>query len=451
MSKPQTLDDLENLSDEELMGVSEYQEDPAPIVEPDPSLDPAASPAPQEDALESQMMAEDGEPLGGIVEPLEEGEHDPDTTLEAQIDAAAEAASNEDTLESSANDDHTTPNQTATESDDTKASAPSAEAKVEGAENGEDSVDASNGDDTNSPKPASGESSENAGINKAEAYDQIMAPFKANGRQIKLQSPEEAIRLMQQGANYTRKMQQLAPNLKMMRMLENNGLLNEDKIGFLIDVSKQNPAAIAKLVKDSGVDPMDLDTENPPAYQPGNHTVSDQEMSFSDALGDVMSTQDGKTTVNMINSEWDQASKEAIFKEPNILQIINEQRANGIYDQISAEVERQQTLGTLNRNTPFIQAYKTVGDQMHQQGMLVTQQAQDPVVAPQIPTPVQNPTPAAPKVLGQRPSTVRRSDAADADPRVRAAAPTRSSPSTPNKSSFNVFEMSDEEIMKIAT
>jgi len=92
-------------------------------------------------------------------------------------------------------------------------------------------------------------------------YKRLLTPFKANGREIAVKSVDDAIALMQMGANYNKKMAALKPNLKLMKMLENNGLLSEDKIGFLIDLEKKNPAAINKLVKDSGIDPMDLDAE----------------------------------------------------------------------------------------------------------------------------------------------------------------------------------------------
>ena len=38
-------------------------------------------------------------------------------------------------------------------------------------------------------------------------YEQVTAPFKANGKTISIQSVEEATQLMQMGANYTKKMQ----------------------------------------------------------------------------------------------------------------------------------------------------------------------------------------------------------------------------------------------------
>ncbi|WP_316016081.1 hypothetical protein [Roseobacter sp. HKCCA0434] len=141
---------------------------------------------------------------------------------------------------------------------------------------------------------------------------------------------------MQVGANYTKKMQALKPNLKLMRMLENNGLLDADKLNFLIDLDKGNPQALQKLLADRKVDPMDLPTgDEGNAYKAGNHTISDAEMEFVSALEEVTSTPTGKATVALINGDWDDASKEAVYREPKLMAIIDEQRASGLYDRIS--------------------------------------------------------------------------------------------------------------------
>lgn len=57
---------------------------------------------------------------------------------------------------------------------------------------------------------------------------------------IELRDSSEAVQLMQKGANYTRKMQDIAPHRKVLLMLENNGLLDEGKLSYLIDLEKKN-------------------------------------------------------------------------------------------------------------------------------------------------------------------------------------------------------------------
>ena len=235
-------------------------------------------------------------------------------------------------------------------------------------EQGEGSAAEADSEGETAASPPNDEDAPDNGVNYKNAYNKIMAPFKANGREFKVENPDEAVRLMQMGANYTKKMQSLAPNLKLMRMLDNNQLLTEDKIAYLIDLSQSKPAAVSKLLKDGNIDPMEIDTDDAAKYQAGDYSISDKEMSFHDILEDVTSTKAGKETVQHIDTVWDKASKATVFDDPTILSIINEQRSNGIYDKIATEVDRQKTLGTIPNTTPFIEAYKIAGDKLQAQG-----------------------------------------------------------------------------------
>ncbi len=258
-------------------------------------------------------------------------------------------------------------------------------------------------------------------------YDKVMAPLTANGKTIEIRSPDEAVQLMQMGANYTKKMQTLAPYRKVLTMLENHNLLDESKLGFLIDLDKKNPEAIKKLLKESGVDPMDIDTSVEPVYSEGNHRVSDEEVNFRTTLEDIQSAPAGNETLQMIHTQWDQASKDVLWKEPELMQVIHEQRTNGIYAQVVAELDRQRTLGAIPTNLPFIHAYKLVGDQ------LVSRNA---IHAPQVVAPV------AP--IATKSATPQRMDNAA---RAGAAAPVRTTPAAA-KPVVNPLAMDDDEFMK---
>lgn len=206
-------------------------------------------------------------------------------------------------------------------------------------------------------------------------YEQVMSPFKANGGTVQLRSPQEVVKLMQMGANYTQKMQILAPYRKKVQMLQKANLLDDDKLNYLIDLSQGNPEAIKKLIKDSKLDPMDLDIYGEQNYVPGNHTVSDAEMQLQTTLDELTSTPEGLQTVNLARG-WDQASLSEIGKDPSILATLHEQRMNGVYDFITKEMQHQKMLGNLPDNIPFLQAYKAVGDFCLQQLQQRQQQQQ---------------------------------------------------------------------------
>lgn len=275
-----------------------------------------------------------------------------------------------------------------------------------------------------------------ADFNYKDGYEKVMAPFKANGKMITPRSPEEAISLMQMGANYTRKMQELQPYRKVMLMLQNNGLMDEDKLSFLIDLEKKNPDAIKKLLKDSGTDPLDFNPDEAINYQAGNHRVSDTEAAFAAELDDLKSTPEGQATLGVISQTWDNASKDALFENRGLLQTIQSQRESGIYDVIVAEVNRLAMLGQVPAGTPFLQAYNQVGNLLASQGAF-NQQAAQPVVTEPV-KPVVQPVVR----VAQPKQTLANSEQA------QAASPSRAAPRKA-ATIVNPLAMSDEDFAKL--
>ena len=266
-------------------------------------------------------------------------------------------------------------------------------------------------------------------------YKRLLAPFKANGREIQVKSVDDAVALMQMGANYNKRMAALKPNLKMLKLLENNGLLSEEKISYLIDLEKKNPAAINKLVKDSGLDPMDLDAEKAGEYKPKIHSVDDREIDLDTVLDELQETPTYTQTLEIVSKKWDGASKQTIASTPQLLKVINDHVANGIYDLINQEVERERMFGRLN-GLSDIEAYRRVGDAINARGgfnHLVSNQGkptQEPVVVQPKPK-----APADDKLNEKR----------------RAASSTKpANVSTTAASDFNPLALSDEEFSRLA-
>ena len=285
-------------------------------------------------------------------------------------------------------------------------------------------------------KAQDGKPDNTGSVDYQKAYEAIMAPFKANGKMMQVKSPEEAIQLMQMGANYTRKMQELQPQRKSLLLLENNGLLDEGKLSYLIDLSKGNPEAIKKLIKESNFDVLNTDFDKESTYQGGNHTVTDEEVNFRTTLDELNSNPVGRETLSVISSTWDQASKEVLWSNPEVMVTINAQRESGIYGRIVAEIDRRRTFGQIQPGTPFLHAYKAVGDDLQNSGAfadLVT-----PASAQQAPAPAAQPLAvkaALPKPTG-------------ADPRVAAAAVHHTAPVKVD-TSINPLAMSDEDFLKM--
>ena len=206
---------------------------------------------------------------------------------------------------------------------------------------------------------------------KAE-YTRIMSPFRANKTEMAVQDVDEVRTLMQMGANYSKKMGGLKPNLQAVKMLKNNDLLDESKISFMIDVHKGDPTAISKLLKDLDIDPMSLDGGDldDKIYTPTDkYNVSSNEMDLDAVLDDIKDSAAYKETIEVVGNLWDDASRQVINDSPQVLSIINSHMESGIYTKIAERVQRDRMFGKLG-NMSDIHAYKQVGDAMQAAGEL---------------------------------------------------------------------------------
>lgn len=286
--------------------------------------------------------------------------------------------------------------------------------------------------DTNTPK----DPKQAAAVDFEAEYKRLLAPFKANGRDISVGNVDDAIALMQMGANYNKKMAALKPNLKLMKLLENNGLMSEENIGFLIDLSKKNPAAINKLVKDSGIDPLDLNDEQASAYQKPKYAVDDREIELDTVLDEIQDSPTYTRTLDIVSSKWDGASKQVVATSPQLIKLINDHVSRGIYDVIAKEMESERMFGRLD-GLSDIEAYRKVGDAIQARGgfnHLGSSQGK--------------PAPVQPVVVQPNP---KQGDDDELKNKRRAAGSPRPVAPTQTPQDFNPLSLSDEEFSKLAS
>jgi len=353
--------------------------------------------------------------------------------------------SDDETVDDDEADDDETTDEDADEDSEDKESDQDSDDDSEDADDATegDSDDKSDDDDDKDEDPSEDttEASKEADVDSKEEidykvqYEALLSSFKANGKEMKVDTVEDARDLMKMGANYNKKMAAIKPNLKVMKMLDNHGLLDEEKLSYLIDLSKKDPEAIKKLVKDSGMDPLDIDTDNI-AYTPKAYTVSDSEVALDGILDDIRDTESFNATIDIIGNKWDEASKDTIAKDPSIIKVINEHVASGIYKQVSEVVERERILGRLN-GLSDIEAYKQIGDAINAKGGFgdpVQDTKTNPTSTSKSNNVNKTNNPVDPKLKDKR----------------RAAGSAKSKPSKA-KPEFDVLNMSDEEFEKMSS
>ena len=263
---------------------------------------------------------------------------------------------------------------------------------------------------------------------KAE-YSKLLAPFKAAKREIKIDTPEDARRLMQMGVDYARKMEQMKPYRRVLKTLEKAELIDVDKINFLIDLDRKDPAAIRKFLKESEIDPVDLNLEDNNDYKPTDHIVSDNEIFLDDILDEIRGTPSFDKTIHVVTKEWDSASQKLLIGNPGVLQHINGHIETGIYDLIANKVATERALGRLP-GLSDLEAYKKIGDAMYDNGEFKN-----------LPNSGTSSPSGDTSQGGSRPNG---SDP-DLKARKRAASPTKGTAGT-GKKVPNFAEMSDEQI-----
>ena len=286
-----------------------------------------------------------------------------------------------------------------------------------------ESLDTSKTDSTDTE----GDTPETTEFDYESAYKKVSEPFKANGIDMQVKSPEDIVRLMQMGANYQKKMGKLKPNLKIIKMLENNELLDEAKLNNLIDLSKKDPKAIAKLVKESDVDPLEIDKDAPTEYEPTNYSITDKEYNLDRVLDDIKDTETFNKTINVLTKEWDTESRSTISDQPEIIGIVNAHMANGIYDEVNAVLQQEKALGKLD-GIPDVEAYRQVAEYMNKNNMFKQPE----------------------KSVGKSKVSSKTDEKAEADrdKKRKAAAPVKQATTQKAKPDEDFLGLSDEDFMK---
>ena len=253
-------------------------------------------------------------------------------------------------------------------------------------------------------------------------YDSIFKPFKANGKTIAPRNAEDVISLMQMGANYTKKMQLMAPMKRAVESLNKAGI-NEEELNFLIDIHNGDKEAIKNLLKKNEIDPIDLDMEDT-KYIPKNNIASDADVEFSETLMDIESSL--PKIQEILNKTWDSKSKQLVLKDPQLMRALHQEIEMGRFDEVQQRLEIEKTFGRY-KGVSDIEAYIDLVTKM------VNEKARTPV--------------AETKHVERQPETTTKSI-----PDKTKAAPVRSKPKNQGSSLTvkDLFSMSEEEFNKLS-
>ncbi len=215
---------------------------------------------------------------------------------------------------------------------------------------------------------------DNQEVDYKSIYEQVFKPFKANGKEITPKSVEDIISLMQMGANYTKKMQLMAPMKKVVQSLD-NAKIDEQELNFLIDVSKGDKEAIKQLLIKHKIDPLEIDLDGDNTYSPRNNIASDEDVEFNDTLMDI---HDSLPRIQeILNNTWDDNSKKVILKDPRLMRALHEEVQMGRFDEVQKRLEAEKTFGRY-KGVSDVDAYIDLVSKMEQERMKTKTQPETP-------------------------------------------------------------------------
>lgn len=165
--------------------------------------------------------------------------------------------------------------------------------------------------------------------------------YKANGKEFEFTDQDIFDKFGQvfgQAMDYTKKMQAIAPYRTMISAIEDAKISKED-LNLAIEVLKGDKQATAALLKRTGVNALELDTEAVQDYQPKNYGRSETELNIQDVISSISGDPEASTTLSVLNSQWDTASVERFAKEPELIKELHLDIKSGVYAKVAPMAE----------------------------------------------------------------------------------------------------------------
>ena len=306
---------------------------------------------PDLDLSEEDVMSNDVDPLEGIREiRREEGVPEDELIVDNHADLDPDPVETETEEEADAEELQ-------------EAKGETAEEEVTDAEKDpvEDATDTGDEGDSDKPTADQDDSEEEASAEETPSG----LKFKANGQEFEF-TQEEVLAQFEtvfgKAANYTQKMQKIAPYRKMISALEQEGVTH-DSLNLALDALKGDKGAIKKLLENNKLDAYDLtsDEEKDVPYTPNVYGKDETLLEIEEITSRIQSDEEFAITKNVIDEQWDAASRQAIASNPNYITGLHNDIKAGIFDQVSPAAMKMKVLDGSAKSD--IEYYMIAGEQ----------------------------------------------------------------------------------------
>lgn len=166
--------------------------------------------------------------------------------------------------------------------------------------------------------------------------------FKANGKDYEFTSNEivdQFPKIFGQAMDYTKKMQTIKPWRKTIDAIEGAKLSHED-VSLMIDVLKGDKTAITEVLKRTGTDTLELDTEADSNYVAKDYGRDDSALAINDIVNDISRDVEYATTHNILSKEWDDKSWGTMAENPEMIKLLHEDVKSGMYQRLQPVADK---------------------------------------------------------------------------------------------------------------
>ena len=356
-------------------------------------------------------------------------EQSPETELEndSQVEEEVTGAVEEEILES--NDEEDTLEE---ESDSDDSSEESTEEVEE-----EDSEETTEEETDQTSEEDEDASSDKTTEEKDEEQPIQSYKFKANGKDYEFTSEEIVDRFPEifgQAMDYTKKMQTIKPWRKTIDAIEQAKLDHSD-VNLMIDVLKGDKNAIAEVLKRTGVDTLDLDTDEDSKYVAKDYGRDDKSLAIKDIVEEISGDTEYATTQNILSREWDEASWNVMSDKPEMIKLLHADVKSGVYKTLQPIMEKRKVYDSGRR--PDIEYYKEAAEEYYNK-TAKTEAYNTQKLEREAEAEAKQERLAEVKATSQKRTTVK-----EASVKRKAAAPTKTSAT--NKGLVDYLESSDED------
>lgn len=169
-----------------------------------------------------------------------------------------------------------------------------------------------------------------------------MYKFRANGKDYEFSSEEivdQFPKIFGQAMDYTKKMQAIKPWRKTIDAVESAELTHED-VSLMIDVLKGDKDAMTEVLKRTGLEAHELDTEGTSEYVAKDYGRDESALAIKDIVNDIGNDPEYKTTHNILSKEWDEKSWGTITENPEMIRLLHEDVKSGMYARLQPVAEK---------------------------------------------------------------------------------------------------------------